>query len=164
MKHLILTCAIILGGAGAAAADMSISLLAPWDGKSVPKGQQCTLHGGNGATPPMKVTGLPAGTVAILVEYDDKSYRPLSKNGGHGSLIYPAKGNAANLPAVPGLSGKLPHGVKVHKPARGTGKYASKGYLPPCSGGKGNKYTATLKAISANGKTLEKKTVSIGRY
>ncbi|UYV38538.1 hypothetical protein N4R57_05575 [Rhodobacteraceae bacterium D3-12] len=164
MKTILLSGALLLAGAGMAAADMSVSLQGGWTGKAVPKGQQCTLHGGKGATPPMKVTGLPAGTAAILVEYDDKSYSPLSRNGGHGSLIYPAKGSSATLPSVPGLTNKLPHGVKVHKKARGTGKYASKGYLPPCSGGKGNKYTATLKAIGANGKTLEKKTITIGRY
>jgi len=164
MKHLFLSCAIIVGSAGAAMADMSVSLLAPWDGKSIPDGQQCTLHGGNGATPPMKVSGLPSGTVAILVEYDDASYEPLSKDGGHGSLIYPAKGDSADLPSVPALSDQLPHGVTVHKPARGTGKYASKGYLPPCSGGNGNTYTATLKAIGDDGKMIEETTVTMGKY
>ncbi len=149
---------------GAAQAEMSVKLGAPWTGKAVPKGQHCTLHGGNGATPPMQVSGLPAGTSALIVEYDDKSYQPLSTRGGHGTLMYPVKGAGAKLPAVPGLTNKLPGGVKVVKPARGTGKYASKGYLPPCSGGKGNRYTATLKAVNSGGKVLEKKTITIGKY
>jgi hypothetical protein len=48
--------------------------------------------------------------------------------------------------------------------ARGTGKYASKGYMPPCSGGRGNRYFAIVKAISSGGKVLEKQRVEIGRY
>ncbi|MDQ7069447.1 MAG: hypothetical protein Q9M48_01640 [Rhodobacterales bacterium] len=77
---------------------------------------------------------------------------------------YPVRGNSAMLPAVPGLSTKLPGGVQVVKPARGTGRYASKGYLPPCSGGRGNNYSATIKAVSATGKLLEKITIGIGKY
>lgn len=156
--------ALGLFAGGAALADMSVSLLPPWTGKKVPPGQHCTLQGGNGATPPMSVSGLPSGTAAILVEYDDKSYSPLSRNGGHGSLLYPVKGSKATLPAVPGMTAKLPHGVTVYKKARAKGQFASDGYLPPCSNGRGNKYTATLKAISAQGKVLEKKTITIGRY
>lgn len=147
-----------------AMAEMKASLMAPWGGAKVPAGQHCKLHGGNGSTPPMKVTGMPAGTVAVLVEYDDKSYQPLSTKGGHGTLIYPAKGASATLPAVPGMTDKLPGGVRVHKKARSTGQYASKGYLPPCSGGRGNKYTATLYAVDGGGKKTAKTQITIGRY
>ncbi|TMV12962.1 hypothetical protein [Arenibacterium halophilum] len=150
--------------AGVAHAEMSVKLGAPWGGKKVPNGQQCTLHGGKGATPPMTVSGLPAGTAGIVVEYDDKSYAPLATKGGHGTLIYPASGASAKLPAVPGLTDKLPGGVRVVKRSRGKGQYASKGYLPPCSGGQGNKYTATLKAVNGQGKVLEKTTIVIGTY
>lgn len=145
-------------------ADMTVQLQAPWTGKKIPAGQHCQLQGGNGSTPPMKVTNLPQGTAAILVEYDDKSYQPLSKKGGHGSLIYPVSGSSATLPSVPGMTDKLPNGVRVHKKARATGQYASKGYLPPCSGGKNNQYTATLYPIGADGKSMGKTTITIGRY
>ena len=149
---------------GASWADMSVQLLAPWTGGAVPAGQQCKLHGGNGSTPPMKVSGLPAGTAGILVEYDDKTYKPLSRGGGHGSLLYPASGTSATLRAVPGMTNRLPGGVRVHKPAKSKGEYASPGYLPPCSGGRGNRYTATLKPISAQGKVLDSVTITIGKY
>lgn len=164
MKPLLIATLVLIAGTGFAQAKMSVQLLSPWDGKRVPAGQNCTLDGGQGSTPPMKLSGLPKGTVTIIVEYNDKSYAPLSSGGGHGVIGYPVRGNSANLPAVLGLSAKLPGGVQVVKPARSTGRYASKGYLPPCSGGRGNNYSATIKAVSATGKLLEKITIGIGKY
>lgn len=163
-RFLAASMAALMLSTGAAWADMKVQLLGPWNGKAVPSGQQCSLQGGKGATPPMRVSGLPEGTAAILVEYDDKDYKPLSRKGGHGTLIYPARGSSADLPAVPGMTAKLPGGVRVHKPSRATGQFASPGYLPPCSNGKGNRYTATLKPISAAGKVLDSVTITIGRY
>lgn len=164
-KHLILGLALSVGMAGAAsAADFSVKLLAPWDGKKVPTGQECKIDGGNGATPPMKLSGLPKGTAWVLVEYNDLSYQPLSKNGGHGSIGYPVNSANPKLPAVPGMTAQLPNGIKVVKKARSSGRYASKGYLPPCSGGRGNKYSADVKAISADNKVLGVVKVSLGKY
>ena len=150
--------------AGAAMADMKIALGGGWNGKTVPKGQQCTIFQGKGSTPPMKVTGLPKGTAWVYVEYNDRDYAPLSKNGGHGIIAYPAKGTSADLYSVPGLAGKLPGKAQVISAARGKGEYKSDGYMPPCSGGNGHQYFADVKAISADGKLLEKTRVQIGRY
>ena len=115
-------------------------------------------------TPPIQVTGIPAGTAMIVVEYNDKSYKPLSRNGGHGIIGYPVSGASANLPAVPGLTAKLPGGIRVLAKARGTGDYASNGYLPPCSGGRGNTYQADVKAVDAGVKVLDKTKMKLGRY
>ena len=150
--------------ASPAAADISVKLLPPWTGKSVPTGQQCPLNGGKGATPPMEGSGIPAGTAWLLVEFDDKSYGPLSKNGGHGTLLYPVKGATTRLPAVPGMTDRLPGGVRVHKASRGSGKYRSDGYLPPCSGGQGNTYTATVYPIGQDGKPGKGVQITTGRY
>ncbi len=150
--------------AGSAMADMSVKLKGGWDGKKVPAGQQCTLFGGKGKTPPMAVSGLPSGTAWVYVEFNDRDYGPLSKNGGHGVIGYPVKGATADLYAVPGLKGSLPGNARVISKARSTGKYKSNGYLPPCSGGKGNRYEAVVKAVSADGKVLDQKRVGIGRY
>jgi len=163
MRLFFTVCAAIVAAAPAFA-DMKAQVLSPWNGKTVPAGQQCTLHGGNGATPPFQVTGLPADTVMVVVEYNDKSYRPLSTKGGHGTIGYTVKGSSAKLPAVPGLTAKLPRGVRVIKAARGTGDYSSAGYLPPCSGGKGNKYEADVKAVNAAGKVTAKTKMALGRY
>lgn len=43
--------------------------------------------------------------------------------------------------------------------------YASAGYLPPCSGGRGNRYTVDVKILDAAGKVLDtQRNVAIGRY
>lgn len=164
MKRTSLTLCALSFMATSAYADMSVKLAGGWDGKKIPQGQQCKLFGGKGATPPMKVTGLPSGTQWIHVEFNDRDYRPLSKNGGHGVIGYPISGNSADLYSVPGLSGKLPGRAVVVSAAKSSGDYASAGYLPPCSGGKGNRYFAVVKAISSGGKILEKQRVDLGRY
>ncbi len=151
--------------AGSAAFALDVKLGGGWTGKAVPNGQQCRLHGGNGATPPMVVSGIPDGTKWIVMEFNDKDYRPLSTKGGHGVLAYPAKGSTTSVPALPGMTARLPGGAQVVKKARSTGEYASAGYLPPCSGGRGNRYTVDVKAVAADGKVLsQKRNVTIGRY
>ena len=164
MKTILLSLPILLCAALPAAAQMKAQVLPPWDGKKVPAGQHCSLQGGNGSTPPIQVTGMPSGTTMIVVEYNDKSFSPLSSGGGHGIIGYQVSGTSAKLPAVPGMTQKMPRGVVMIKKARTDGKYASDGYLPPCSGGRGNRYVATVKAISDAGKVLSKKVIRLGRY
>jgi hypothetical protein len=150
--------------AGAAQAQMSVALSAPWDGVTVPAGQNCTLQGGNGATPEMTISGIPEGTVSVHVEYNDLSYKPLSSEGGHGVIGFTVSASQAVLPSVAGLTADLPQGVFLVRKARSSGDYASEGYLPPCSGGNGNDYSATVKALDASGIVLGQTVVSIGRY
>ena len=164
MKNLLALSAGFGLLASAAAADMTVRLGGGWDGKKIPSGQHCTVHGGKGSTPPMTVSNLPSGTAWIYVEYNDRDYAPLSKKGGHGVIGYPVSGATADLYSVPGLASKLPGKAKVISAARGTGAYKSGGYMPPCSGGKGNRYFAIVKAISASGKQIDKQRVEIGRY
>lgn len=163
-RTIVLAASALVVMSGVAMAEMKVSLKGGWDGKKVPKGQQCTLFGGKGATPPMAVTGLPQGTTWVYVEFNDRDYGPLSRNGGHGVIGYPVKGASADLYSVPGLKGSLPGKAKVISKARSSGKYKSSGYLPPCSGGRGNRYEAVVKAVSGNGKVLEKVRIGIGRY
>jgi hypothetical protein len=63
------------------------------------------------------------------------------------------------------MTATLPGGARVIKAARSSGDYASAGYLPPCSGGRGNRYTVDLKAIDKAGKVLDEITnFDIGKY
>lgn len=164
MKRVCLA-ALLACVAGAASADMSVQLRGGWNGQSIPDGQQCRLFGGNGSTPPMRVTGIPAGTVWIVAYYNDRSYAPLSSNGGHGTIAYPVSGSSADLPALPGMTANLSHGAQVVAAARSTGQYASPGYLPPCSGGRNNRYTVDLRAVSSGGQVLDQiRNFDIGRY
>ena len=154
----------LLSLAPSAVCALTVTLSPPWDGKTVPAGQQCRIDHGTGATPPMAVKGLPPGTAQIVVAYNDRDYPPLSRNGGHGTLGFAVSGSAATLPAVPGHTKKLPAGITVVARAKSTGDYASPGYLPPCSGGKGHRYFAVVTAVDAAGKALDQTTVELGKY
>ena len=157
---------------GAQATDLEVSFADPaWDGKKIPKGQQCTKFGGRGATPALRVENIPAGANAIIVEFNDRNYEPLSWSGGHGKIgFWIAEGSgSAMLPSVPGETADLPEGSFVEKRNRATGSYARPGYLPPCSGGRGHKYFAAVKAVkkAEGGKkpeTLAEASLPLGRY
>ena len=136
-----------------------------WTGKKIPKGQHCKKFGGDGATPELKVSGIPEGTTAILVEFNDASYQPLSSRGGHGIVGFEHTGGGeAVLPPVPGGTEATPAGTWIEKKNRATGAWTSPGYLPPCSGGRGNRYFAVVKAVDADKKVLAKAKITIGRY
>ena len=120
-----------------------------WTGNTIPAGQHCQMFGGKGQTPALKVGKIPAGANAIIVEFNDLSFGPLSSGGGHGKIGYWIKGaGSAVLPSVPGETADLGvQGSFIEAKAHSTGQYASPGYLPPCSGGRGNTYVADVKAV-----------------
>ena len=142
-----------------------------WTGGALPDGQQCAVFGGKGATPPLRVENIPEGANAIIVEFNDLDFGPLSSGGGHGKIGFWHDGSAtAALPAVPGDTAKLPDGSFVEARARSTGMYASPGYLPPCSGGRGHVYVADVKAVykakkdSEENRLLAQQRITIGKY
>ena len=140
-----------------------------WDGKKIPKGQHCKKFKGKGATPPLKVSNIPEGANAIIVEFNDLSYSKLSRDGGHGKVGWKIKGGGeAVLKSVPGGTKTLPAGTWLVKKNRATGAWSSAGYLPPCSGGKGNKYKASVKAVRMDGDdigdVLGKGSITLGKY
>ncbi len=172
MNRLIaaLAALVLLAGA-AAAAELKVSFADPaWDGKKVPKGQHCSKFGGKGATPPLMVEHIPDGANAIIVEFNDDSYQPLSYDGGHGKIGFWLKPGvtSASLPSVPGETKKMPEGAFLEKRNRATGAYKQPGYLPPCSGGRRNKYFADVLAVhKAEGEkpeVLAKARIKLGRY
>lgn len=137
---------------------------ASWTGTNIPKGQQCSKFSGKGATPALTISGVPEGAAEIIVEYNDESYAPLSYDGGHGKIGFLATTGTTQIPSVPGESGRMPEGGRVVANTRATGSYAATGYLPPCSGGKGNLYSADVKAVDANGAILAFGKITLGRY
>ncbi|MCY4002101.1 MAG: hypothetical protein OXF33_00100 [Rhodospirillales bacterium] len=161
---LATTLAIVAGPVSAAT--LEVSLADPgWTGNKIPEGQHCQKFGGNGATPELKISGIPADTVAILVEFNDASFLPLSSGGGHGIVGFEHIGGAeAILPPVPGGTDETPAGTWIEKKNRATGAWESPGYLPPCSGGIGNRYFAVVKAVSADKTVLAATEITLGRY
>lgn len=154
----------------AVADDLGVRFADPaWTGNTIPDGQHCQKFGGHGATPPLTITGIPANANAIVVEFNDKSYSALSYDGGHGKIgfmIEPGAGEAT-LPAVPGGTDALPDGTWLVKKNRATGAWYSAGYLPPCSGGRGNTYAAEVYAVVKSGDDYEEIAegeITLGRY
>lgn len=142
---------------------------AAWDGKTVPAGQQCQKFGGKSPeTPRFKISQIPSGTTEIVFEYSDRDYGPMDK-GGHGIVDYKLDGKTTDLvvPSLPGHTFELSspfNSVKAHQ-APGWDKAGA--YLPPCSGGKGNNYYVTVKAVSTKGserKVLAEKVIEMGKF
>lgn len=137
---------------------------ASWTGGKLPSGQQCRKDGGSGNTPALSVSGVPDDAAEIVIAYNDESYAPLSYDGGHGTLAYKATPGTTEIPSLPGESTDLPDGARVVKGNRATGSFAAPGYLPPCSGGRGNLYSAQITAVDGSGKVVGASKIVLGRY
>jgi hypothetical protein len=171
-RIFIASCAaalIVSGAATATSGELEINFAdAAWNGETIPAGQQCKKDGGKGSTPGLQISGLPEGTVKILMAIRDKDarYQPMRTNGGHGIIGFEhAGGDKAMLVAVPGGTKKgLPPGTWIERKNKAGGAWSSAGYLPPCSGGAGNMYLAELSAVDSRGKKLSQATLELGKY
>jgi hypothetical protein len=148
-----------------------------WDGVSIPAHARCSRYGPAGASPALIVTGLPEGTRMVAVAFNDDSYRPLSTDGGHGTIAVAADGGVGwvLVPSIPGETAALPDGVMMLAPHRGR-LSPDTAYLGPCSGGTGNHYSAEIMALRiplppqgirpalAGDDVLARSTISLGRY
>jgi hypothetical protein len=141
-----------------------------WDGKTIPKGQECSWAGGKGSSPVLTVSNIPAAANAIIVEFSDRTFKP-NDLGGHGKIgIWLSKNQAsATIPAVAGESFDLPEGMFIEEAHRSQrGKPGA--YLPPCSGGRGNEYYATVKAVykpksdKEEARLLGQAAIEMGKY
>jgi hypothetical protein len=137
-----------------------------WGGDKVPAGQQCKKFGGAGMTPAIEVSGLPSGTTAIVLAFNDETYQPMN-NGGHGMVRFAvAKGaTSAKLAPAPGETDDLPSGVTKEAGHRASAFSGTGGaYLPPCSGGQGNTYTVSVKAMGEGAAVLGETKLALGKY
>jgi len=141
----------VVWGASGEPARLQVSFVDPaWNGETIPAGQQCLRFGGkHPSTPRLMVRGIPPGANAIIMEYSDRSYATMD-DGGHGMIGYriPEGTKEVVVPSVPGHSFDMPEGFFVVSPHRVPGWATAGAYLPPCSGGKGNHYYVTVKAVS----------------
>lgn len=150
---------------------LQIQLTDPaWDGRSIPPGQHCRWAGGHGSTPPLRIDGIPQGANALIVEFSDHSWFPMD-HGGHGSIgirLQPGQ-RSASLPVIAGESFQLPAGLFLEHAHRG-GRGEPGAYLPPCSGGRGNHYYATVRAVykpqrpEETPRLLAEESIELGKY
>lgn len=140
-----------------------------WSGEKLPEGMQCQKFGGkNPHSPSMQVKGIPQGANLLLVEFSDRSYQKMN-NGGYGKVAYAlnAGQTTLDLPQVPGHSFDLPLGFMTVQAQINPNWDKAGAYLPPCSGGRGNTYEMTLKAVQFDGdsvKVLDSVDVHLGKY
>ena len=150
MKYsAIILLSIFAANAYSDKAPLDASLADPaWDGAKVPAGQQCEKFGGEGSTPLLTIQQIPAGANAVVMEYSDRDY-PAMDHGGHGKFGYriPPGSSTANIPSVTGHTFDLPKGFFLIEAQRAPTWDKAGAYLPPCSGGKGNDYYVTVKAV-----------------
>ena len=163
--------AFVVGVGNVNADDLTVEFAdSAWDGVAIPEGQHCKKFGGKGSTPPLTVSNIPVEANAIVVEFNDLDFQPLSKKGGHGKVGFEIEMGAGTvqLPAVSGGTKKMPESVWLVKKNRATGAWRSPGYLPPCSGGNGNTYVADVLAVVKTSKkkykVLAKVHIVLGRY
>lgn len=151
------------------AAGLDVEFADPvWDGVTVPKGYQCQKFGGTHGSPALRVSGIPERTNALLLEFSDRSYAPMD-NGGHGKVGYAidAGSTTVEVPSIPPHTMDLPEGFWTIA-AQGAPDWDKPGaYLPPCSGGRGNAYYVTVKAVARDGDTMQElaqTVVEMGKY
>ncbi len=130
-------------------ADLNLSFAdAEWDGKIIPKGQQCKEYGGNGASPRIVVKNIPSGTNSLVLEFSDASYSPCD-NGGHGIISYqiPFGTTEIIVPSIPGQTFDLPDGFTMIREHCGVNLRMKPGaYIGPCPG-RMNQYYVVVEAV-----------------
>ena len=142
-----------------------------WNGKTIPAGQQCAAFGGRGATPGLLIDNLPPKANALILSFSNISHISLDR-GGMGQIGYRYEQGTPNLtlPPVPGNTFDLPEPFFVISAHQEPFRNKPGAYLPPCSGGRGDLYSLTVKAIwlpdspDMPPEVLGQGKISLGRY
>ncbi len=136
---------------------------AEWDGKVIPKGQQCQEYGGNGASPRIEVKNIPTGANKLILVFSDATYTPCD-NGGHGIIEYAiSKGKTEIIiPSIPGQTFDLPGGFTLVKEHCADLAMKRGAYIGPCPGA-GNIYYVVVKAVYASSEDSKPKLLGRGR-
>ncbi len=143
-----------------------------WGGEALPEGMWCDRDGGSRAmSPALLVRGVPAEANAIIVDFNDEMVFFLDEGGGHGSIGFWIRPEAeVHLPSVPPGTRELGAEIFVeHDPLIPFGLMGD-GWLPPCSGGSGNLYSADVLAVfksttdDGKNRLLARGYIALGRY
>jgi hypothetical protein len=139
-----------------------------WDGSTVPKDEVCKKFAGTpGNTPSIKITNLNPTTQKIILSFNDESARPVFNNGGHGVLQYKGFEKGAStiiIPSAPGQVKELPEGFSIQRDFTREAWDSGSGYLPPCSGGRGNIYSVDIRALNDKEELTGETKLRLGRY
>lgn len=143
-----------------------------WDGERIPKGQQCSRQRGeNPSTPGVRVSNLPKGTDAIVLEFSDRDYGPMD-DGGHGKVGFEILDGTSEviIPSIPGHTFDLPEGFFLVQEHQAPNFDTAGAYMPPCSGGADHSYYVTVKAVelvsleNSEFRVLDEGILELGKY
>ena len=143
-----------------------------WGGAALPDGMWCDRYPGSRAmSPPIAVRDVPVGANAILLDFNDEAVFFLDDGGGHGTIgFWVTPADVVVLPSVPPGTLDVGEGAFVeHGPLVPFGLMGN-GYLPPCSGGRGNLYTVDVLAVfkdeddPGRNRLLARGYLELGRY
>jgi hypothetical protein len=168
-KALIATLLFIPFQVFAQSAPLTVSFVdSAWDGNKVPDGQHCAKHGGHGASPALKVSNIPADANRIIVSFSNGAYKKLD-NGGHGiiGMQIPAGTSVAQFPSIAENIIDMPKDVYIVSAQKGDWGKDGAAYMAPCSGGKGSRYYATVRAVNEKDGAvfeLSKTDIELGKY
>ena len=164
----VIMVATVLAAPGLSA-DLQLSFVdGAWAGDEIPDGQQCQKFEGKGRSPELEVSGIPEAADLLVVEFSDRSYAAMDK-GGHGKIgfrIEPGSGTVT-IPSVAGHTVDLPQGFVVVEEHQAPNWDKPGAYLPPCSGGRGNEYYLTVRAVHKMGderEELASASLEMGKY
>ncbi len=142
---------------------LSVSFMEPteWNGKTIPPKQICREWGGQGSTPALYITDIPAQTNLIIMEINNLDEPTLAERGGNGSIGFYHNGEpTAVLLPVPGETYSLPKFAFKEKASR-VNPAKPYPYMPPCIEKK-HHYAITIKAVNRTGSFDKQRTVPLG--
>ncbi|SHN66368.1 hypothetical protein [Desulfovibrio litoralis] len=139
-----------------------------WNGATIPSGEVCNKFNSRpGNAPSIKVSNIPNTTVRLELKFSDETARAAFRNGGHGIISYtlPTAGmSEVVIPSFPGQVSNLPPNFQIVRNFTSEAWDSGTGYLPPCSGGKGNLYTVVISGFDAQGSLTGEVKLKMGRY
>ena len=151
---------------------LSVSFMKPteWNGKIIPASQGCRFQGGQGSTPALYISHIPAQTNLLIMEINNLDVPSLASDGGNGSIGFYHNGEStAVLLPIPGESYSLPSFAFKEKASR-VNPAKPYPYMPPCLE-KHQRYSITIKAVRRTGSFDKQKTdllgighISLGKY
>ncbi len=145
------------------AADLKVSLMdSAWNGSAVPDKGICKYKDGEGMSPALRISNIPAGAAKVELHFTDEDW---DSEGFHGvvAVKVPAGGKSVDVPSFEGETPKLPSGIESIR-SHGCFDCDSGAYLGPCSGGRDHTYTVYVYAMDAKGETLAKGELTLGSY
>jgi hypothetical protein len=173
LTAIVLSGLVLVGCVGAPKAPdfkpLNASLAdAKWDGKTIPSNEVChKFNSRAGNAPKIAINNLNATSTKIELSFNDESAGPEFNFGGHVVIEYQLPNevkNSITVPSIPGQVKELPENFSIKRNFTSRAWDTGFGYLPPCSGGKGNLYTVTIKAYNDKGEITGDTKLTLGRY